>query len=253
MEPTPVNPGTPLIGLPPSPTPPAANPGTEGLDVSKFAGGKWKNFEEADKGVNELISTLTERNRENDLLKQRAQALESVLLELQAGPPSNQPKGDPFKALADAGVDVNEFIGGIRNLVKEELAPVTQGVAAQSEFEMAHPEFRQVQPEVYKFVRDNPRLAQRFNSMYTTDPYVAMEWALDRYREVVKKEPPKSAADNPTAAALPGSAATAGRVEQSSAEAKAELESAKSYYRTYGDMGPLVDVLVKNGLRANRG
>jgi hypothetical protein len=245
MENQPVNPGVPLNELGKSP----AQPTNSGSQEPIF--GKYADLAAAQAGYNELLTTLTNRGQELDLTKQRLGALESVLMEMQDAP-QGQPKTDPFKALADAGVDPAEFIAGVRDLVRAELEPVTKGVAAQAQFELEHPEFRAVQPEVSQFIATNAKLTKRFNTIYQNDPFGAMEWALDRFKET-KREPVKSAADDPTKGKLPSSGPTAERGPESRAEFVENHQKALDYYHKYGNMTPMLDNLIAGGLKPNRG
>jgi hypothetical protein len=213
--------------------------------------GKYASQEEADRGFNELLSTLSGRNQELDQTKQRLGALESVLMELQDAP-QGQPKADPFRALADAGIDPQEFMSGVRELVRAELEPVTKGVAAQAQFELEHPEFRAVQPEVSQFIATNAKLTKRFNTIYQNDPFGAMEWALDRFKET-KREPAKSAADDPTKGSLPASGPTSERKEVTREQFREDNTKALAYYHKYGSMTPLLDNLIAGGLKPDRG
>lgn len=240
---SPVNPGMPVTEL--------GNAAQVGQpeETPVLVHGKWTSMEEADKGVRELIGTLTARSQENDILKAKVAAYEQWVAENQTPP---RPQGeDLFQRLSDAGVDPNLLLPVVQQFVHQELGPVTAGIQAQSAFEAAHPEFRQVQPEVAQFIGGNPNLTKRFNTMYQTDPYGAMEWAFDRYRET--KASPQSAADNPMKAALPNQGPTSQQTINDANATRQQLNTALGYYQQYGDQTPLMDTLVKAGLRPWRG
>lgn len=244
MDPQRDNPGVPFSEF--GKVPEVDNPPVEPTLIH----GKYKSLEAADEGYSELLSTLSSRSQENDILKSKISAYEQVLLEQQQ---LQQPmQENPLQKLVESGIDPDVLLSVIGQAVKAELAPVQAGIQAQSQFEFEHPEYRNVQPEVAQFVGNDPRMVGRFNKMYQTDPYGAMEWAYDRYREVKQKTPAKSAADNPSKAALPNQSATAKNTVVDSADFKQRQDKALDYFNKYGDMTAYLDTLIEGGIKPMR-
>lgn len=227
--------GNPNPPAEPGPSAPTASPLVKD---GKFFG-KYATEEEAAKGFDELLGTLSRRNRELDEQKARLAQVESALVERANPAPKN-----PYDDLAAIGIDPNPVRAAIQAELQQALAPIAAGMRAKQVVAQEFPEYVTAESEVARFLGERPDLNNRFLGLFQTDPVAATEWAYLRYRNEVPGQR-SSAADEAgkAAAALPGAPAGGRSIPPENPTER--LNDALQYYRTYGDERPVVHERLK--------
>lgn len=152
---------TPMV---PGPTP----------EPQKLAG-KYENPDELAKGYMNLQSTLTERNRELQEMRQRLEALEQQRV-------MPQERMDYRAELEGVGVPPAAVEALAQEAVQRLVGPMLAAEEAKARASRRHEVLAKNEPDVVQFLQENPEKMRQFQQAWNAGLYdMAYDWAANEY------------------------------------------------------------------------
>jgi len=189
----------------------------------------------------ELVRAKAASDAEAKRMYAKIQELEQAVNVLEN---SNRPQSDPWTRLTDLGIPADDLRQVVKSSIGEFLEPVTKTYQARENVIRRNPDYAKYEPQVNRWLADNPELSQQYYRDLAAAPETAMEWAFGRYtlekrRERREKDVPDSN-DGYDQMAIPNGQAAASRGAEVKGPTKEEFEQAIAYGKQYNDWGPFM-------------
>lgn len=158
---------------------------------SRLLAGKYKDEQELERGYLSQFNETQKIIAQRDAVQQKLDALMPLLGGgsdgFGAGRSMPSERVSARKSVLDdvaaaTSTDRDQLTQEIAQIVRGELAPLTEGIRARQIVEQENPGFANFEGEVAQFLQANPEINRRFVNTMRVDPAAAMDYAFLKYQ-----------------------------------------------------------------------
>ena len=158
----------------------------DGLDAQGSAQGA-SSAQDLQAQFDKLRADYAASSSEAKRLKQERDFFEQQARQAPVIPPSQ----DPYQRLQNEGWPVEALSQWVDQVadkkVNDRLSPLFNTLNARGQVLQENPDFGKFEPDVMKFVAEDPARQQRYNSLLQSDPAAAMDWAYTKFESSQRK------------------------------------------------------------------